>query len=204
MSSKQHLDPKQAEAIRRLRWVRNNYKFWRTVFGTQETFNHSLNKLSKVKNSRCEKRSDDNANLEIEFATWFFARRHAHQHGRLKNITPADRDAGRLETIRQIKIRRGRPRDPVLDIHLKLAIAAIREGFGRSVQVTRYRNSVYDPQGANAGGKAVIALFLDLDPSLTVTQLVNAVERLRRNGAGEAPCFLDLAPLYGSTVEPIG
>lgn len=91
-----------------------------------------------------------------------------------------------------------RPAHDHLRCHVEGMAALMTETTGSPVRVGRYLNSVYEPHFKSGMSQILPDMFMQLDKTVTVIQLVNIVEKAHRRYGCEWPRFHDLFPLYGA------
>ena len=83
-------------------------------------------------------------------------------------------------------------------------MALIQDFSGRPVVPRRYRNSVYEPHFMPGVSGIVPLFFGNLEPSVTIGQLVKIAEDARKEWAKRRPTFREYFPGYGLCALPDG
>ena len=194
------------EFVRRLDFVQRSYGFALRTLGSDREFNASLAKLKRsLARKRPAKRRGDRAHPEIETVISKFARDHARERTGDTDATVTQRDAqaGARRAAEILRARPGRSRHSILRHFVEGMMAVIQGATGRPVQLLVYKNSVYDPQAADAGGRVLVSVFEDLDAGITVGTLATIVKMARQKYAGKPMRFSEYFPLYGATGDPL-
>lgn len=162
--------------------------------------------LSRLRRSLARKRKKtvrgDRIHPETEMVISRFARESAARDGTDVNQDHVEEAAAKALSV--LKPRRGRPDNELLDLHVADLMALILETCGTVVVASRTKKSVYSPSFADGASQLVPMFFQDVDPSISVTRLVNSVRKARKEYAGKALRFQDIFPFYGSRLLEAG
>jgi hypothetical protein len=193
-----------SEFQRRLAYIAQSYRLGRFIYTGDSELNHAIRALKSAQPARRGnyRRLPPMIEVAVSEAARRFARRRtgrAHAPVEGEDIKRASkRVAMRLTPISH------RPRADNLTHHVRGLMALIHEVSGRSVIAMRYLNSVYDPQFSPGASQMVPMFFQNLEPSATITQLVNIAENARKEWAGRQPSFREYFPGYGLRMSAEG
>lgn len=198
-------DPKRQEELisefkNRLQFLTQSYAASQKVVEGGDTFNESLERLRRsLTRTRILKRRGKRLHREIEMLVSLHARRMAEAEGVDVNISHIR--AGGQHVVRMINSLRGRPENPMLEFHVTGLVALIQEFSGLPVLSQREKDSVYEPHFPEGISQIVPIIVQKWDQSITTTQLVNLVRKIRKKYAGKPLRFHELFPLYGASMN---
>jgi len=201
-------DPEQVAELmgefkNRLQYLTQSYHVFKHVLSDRESLNESLERLRRaLKRKRILKSKGTRLHPEIELLLSHHARQFAEAEGVAVNEDHI-RAAGE-RVIETIKPRRGRPDNNILDYHVAGLVALIHEFSGKPVLGHRYKASVYEPGFPEGISQIIPIIMKKWDESITTTQLVNVVRKIRKKYAEKPLRFCDLFPTYGITLENHG
>jgi len=189
------------EFTRRLNYLMTSYRACAAAVPDSAAFNRSLKRLQRaVRLGRTGSGAEERLDPRLEILISQRAREMAglgcgdllgEEHSVFVQRAAAD-VASSTAPIR------GRPVNLCLRHHVIGLMALIHETCGVPVVSSREKNSVYDPQLSDAAGRTIAMVFLELDPAVTKTQLVNIIREARRAYAGKPMRFPDFFPFYGA------
>lgn len=192
-----------AEFLRRLDYVLNSYRLCKATIADSRRFNSSLARLQKtVSRPKIPGTPESRLDPRIELLITQRARQLAglshdefptHQHERFVQQAA-------IEIAKETKPMRGRPASGMLRHHVEGLMALVQQFCGSPVEGRRDKDSEYSPHLPENGGQ-IIGIFMEIDPDVTETQLVNIIRDARRKYAGKPMRFLDFFPFYGGAVD---
>ena len=204
-ASRRISDPaRQAEVLaefeRRLTYLEQHYRMGKSFYGSVQDLNDAIRALNALAAGKSP-RTADRRRLPplIEMALSLHARRFARERAGECGAPVEGQDVRRAaehvgKCVQPIS---HRPRADNLIHHVRGLMALIQNYSGTPVVPRRYRNSVYDPHFMPGVSCIVPRIFEDLEPSVTIGQLVNIAEDARREWAGRRPRFREYFPGYG-------
>lgn len=107
------------------------------------------------------------------------------------------------QVVTTIKPSRGRPGNPLLELHVEGLVAIVQEFSGKPVLSQRYKDSVYAPEFPDGISQIIPKIVQKWDKDITTTQLVNMVCNIRKKYAGKPLRFVELFPGYGGRIEKL-
>ena len=196
-----------AEFRRRLAYLRRHYRAGRIIYGDVTDYNDAVRALKRTAEGKPARGGKYRRLLPmIELAVSMNARRFARERTGDPGATVEGEDirrasihvAGHLDPICH------RPPAKNLIHHVEGLMVLVQDTTGKPVVPRRYRNSVYDPHFKAGASELVPLIFRELEPSVTIGQLVTIAENARRAWAGRRPQFEEYFPGYGLRAKPDG
>jgi hypothetical protein len=187
------------EFRKKLAFVDGSFRATIRAVGSDLDFNRSLEKLNRsIRRKRPSKRRGERAHPEIEMVIL----KHATDHAARRTGTPGaalsqeDANFGARKAAELLRPRR-RSSHRILRHYVRGVMALIQELTGRPVLLTHTRDHLYDPQAVNPGGRALLMLAQQLDPSASASTVATIVKQARREFAAKPMRFSDFFPTYG-------
>ena len=187
----------------KLEYLEQHYHIGRSLYGAPNSWNEGLRHLREVSNGKIpDKLCGTRVPPLLEMCLSMKARKIAEERlGKETNdidVTSEDKTSALAMVLESVSPASHRPKNEFLEHFVEGLVALIQETSGKPVMASRHRNSVYEPHFAEGVSQMIPAFFETVDPSVTVTQLVVIVERLRKKNRGERLRFIDYFPTYGA------
>lgn len=204
-------DPAREQEIvtefqRRLRYVQHSFCVGQKIMGNKKQLNDAIKRLKDGIGGTSD--SDTLARIPplVEMVISYHARRIAAERTGSDDAEVMGEDIKRASRIAADKLEpiSHRPTADVLRHHVEGLMALLQETSGKPVLVGKTRNSVEDSHFKSGVSELIPKVFRELDPTISVTQLVNIILAARRKYAGKPMRFIDFFPGYGATMAEDG
>lgn len=190
-----------------MNFLKRSYRGGQKIYGTQKSINDAIRSLKKiVAGHEVTSAERQRFPVMIEMVLSYHARKLArertgHEHA---VVEKEDMAGAALVAANLLQPVGNRPTAHNLHFHVRALMALIHETFGEPVLVGKTRNSVDDPHFKDGISQIVPKTFAELDPKVTVVQLVNAVQKAQKAFKVERLAFVDILPGYTARVSPEG
>lgn len=180
----------------RIDFLQKNYRVHVSVNADRLGYNESIALLKRSQGARYRRpKKRVRLALLVELMVNHEAKAIAVAKGRAaSDLQPSDIREAVKRIAKMRSTIRGRPSNDALRNHVHAFMALYRETFGDDVRAGLTRNSEYDPHLVAPVDEMLPELFRSVDPSVTLTSIVNIVLEAHASGAIKGKSFYDFFP----------